>query len=221
MKADKDIRIIILGAPAVGKTTLAHYIAERLQSVTITGQVVVQPLEESEHAIHDKMSRISDILKGKNIHISEINTRLASHKDASDSLAYTVKVKLDSYGHDQVVHSTDRTPAGKIRHFAERYGDHIAPARMLTAYTNEAVIELYQKATDLHAQHISNGGLLDYPEIEYGWLGEAIDEVAVGYFNDLTADGDYADSLRDSDFEISVGIAGQTLETRINIINAH
>lgn len=84
----------------------------------------------------------------------------------------------------------------------------------------ELVMELTQVATDLLMEHINNDGHRDYPEKEYTWLVEAIEEVEIGYFKQ-DPDSDFSIQLQEEGFTMTAEEAISSLETRIEAISQY
>lgn len=62
---------------------------------------------------------------------------------------------------------------------------------------------LFQKANYLHSNYIGNEGELDYPDKQYGYLCDEIEDVEIGFYKDDSVDSDYAERLRKESFSLT------------------
>lgn len=77
---------------------------------------------------------------------------------------------------------------------------------------------LLEKANYLHSNYIGNEGSLDYPNKQYGYLCDDIEDVEVGFYKDESLDSDYAERLRVKNYSINELEAIGILAHRINEI---
>lgn len=84
----------------------------------------------------------------------------------------------------------------------------------------DRVVELTEEANQLLMSHINNDGPLVYPEKEYTWLVEAIEEVEIGYLKQ-DADSDFSIQLQEEGFTMTAEEAISSLETRIKSIHSY
>lgn len=83
--------------------------------------------------------------------------------------------------------------------------------------TDADVKKLYDEAMELFNQYYENDGTLEYSDKEYGYLNDALDEVAVGYFENAP-DGTYQEELENEGFKLSAEEAYDILDHRIKMI---
>jgi len=87
----------------------------------------------------------------------------------------------------------------------------------------ETVQDYLDRAFELFEAYIGNEGTLDYPDKEYGWLSDEIEDVQVGYFKEGydVVDSDYAERLREKNFTMTEEQAIATLSHRIDSITEY
>jgi hypothetical protein len=84
----------------------------------------------------------------------------------------------------------------------------------------EDIYSAYKEAESLLLRHKNNGGSLDYSETEYSYMSDALDEVAVGYFDnrEVESDSDYAMELKRDGYKMNKVEAEESLRHRIKMI---
>ena len=83
---------------------------------------------------------------------------------------------------------------------------------------NKKIDVLFLKAMYLFSNYIGNDGDLDYPEKQYSWLCDEIEDVQVGYYKDEDVNSDYANNLRKEEYTLTEKEAIILLENRIESI---